>query len=57
MKQYRVQNLAEDEWNKGRYLMDYSKKYQTPYNVLEKARKHVIARKQKKVSENDLDKL
>ncbi len=56
MKQYKVQNLAEDERKKGRYLMDYSRKYQDPYDVVEKARKHVIIRKKRNVAEDDLKK-
>lgn len=43
MGQYQVKNLAGDKKKKGRYLMDYSRKYQPPYDVVEKARKHVMA--------------
>ena len=54
MKQYEVYNLAEEETKKGRYLMDYSRKYQVPYDVVEKARKHMIIRKKRRLEENDL---
>lgn len=52
MKQYQVHNLAENEQKKGRYLMDYSRKYQAPYDVVERARKHVILQKQQEKSQN-----
>jgi hypothetical protein len=41
----KVINNARDSRNKGRYLMDYSKVYADPYDVVEKARKHIIAQK------------
>ena len=50
MAQYQVRNLAEGNGNKGRYLMDYSRKYQPPYDVAEKAAQHIS--KLKKVQEN-----
>lgn len=40
-KSYSVTNLAQEHSNKGRYLMDYSRKYQSPYDIVEKAREHV----------------
>lgn len=52
MKQYQVHNLAENEQKKGRYLMDYSRKYQAPYDVVERARMHVIHQKQQEKSQN-----
>lgn len=41
--QYQVKNLAGNHQKKGRYLMDYSRKYQPPYDVAEKARQHMLA--------------
>ena len=43
MAQYQVKHLAGDNKKKGRYLLDYSRKYQPPYDVAEKARRHVMA--------------
>ena len=57
MKQYKVENLAENEHKKGCYFMDYSKKYQEPYNVLEKARKHMISYKKREFKECDKSKI
>ena len=57
MKQYKVENLAENQQKKGCYFMDYSKKYQEPYNVLEKARKHVIFYKKRELEEYDKSKV
>ncbi len=54
-KQYSVRNLAEDEQRKGRYLMDYSKQYQPPYSIVDKARNHVIINKKRMIFKNDME--
>lgn len=41
MRQYQVKNLAVGTQKGGRYLMDYSRKYQNPYDVFDKAGEHV----------------
>ncbi len=38
---YKVINMAENPVHKGRYLMDYSKKFGEPYDITDKAREHV----------------
>lgn len=40
-QKYRVIDMAGDRRGKGRYLMDYSRRYQPAYDVTERARCHV----------------
>lgn len=43
MKEFVVKDLSMNSEKKGRYLMDYSRKYGNPYHVEEKARKHMLS--------------